>query len=52
MFELHLFIIWERALFKKDDILTDIQSNLTILNVYEIEWSKKYFKKKPISILR
>ena len=41
--ELHLFIIWENARYKQNEILDDIKKDLKILNVYDIEWSKESF---------
>ena len=41
--ELHLFIIWEKSLNKKDLILEDIKKKFIIRNVYEIKWSEKEF---------
>ena len=43
MGETHLFIIWENALYKKDEIIKDIKENFQILNIYKIEWSKENF---------
>ena len=41
--ELHLFIIWENARNKQNEILEDIKKNFKILNVYEVEWAKENF---------
>lgn len=41
--ETHLFIIWENALYKKDEILSDIKNRFSIINIYEMEWSKSKF---------
>ncbi len=41
--ELHLFILWENALYKKEDIMKDINEKFEILNVYNITWSKEKF---------
>lgn len=41
--ELHLFIIWENARNKQDEILEDIKQNFKILKVYDIEWAKENF---------
>lgn len=43
MQEIHLFILWQNALNKKDEILKDIRENFTILNVYKITWDKQEF---------
>lgn len=38
--ELHLFIIWERALYQKKQIIEDIGKNFKILNIYNIQWDQ------------
>jgi len=43
MKELHLFIIWENALYKKDEIIQDIKNNFTIIKIYNMSWSKELF---------
>ena len=43
MEELHLFIIWENALYKKDEILKDMEKNFEIIKKYNITWSKEKF---------
>ena len=43
MQEIHLFILWENALNKKDEILKDIKENFKILQVYQVTWSKEKF---------
>lgn len=43
MSELHLFIIWKNALNKKDEIINDIQKHFEIVEIYELEWSKKEY---------
>ena len=43
MGEVHLFIIWENALYKKDEIIKDIEENFEILATYKIQWSKEKF---------
>ncbi len=43
MSEIHLFILWENALSKKEEILEDIKKNFTIMQVYKITWSKEEF---------
>ena len=43
MKETHLFILWENALSKKDEILRDIEENFTIIQVFKITWSKDEF---------
>ena len=43
MEEVHLFIIWQNALDKKQEILEDINKNFEILRIYQIEWSKEIF---------
>lgn len=41
--ETHLFILWEKALYKKDEIISEIKRKFSIINMYEIEWSKEKF---------
>ena len=41
--EIHLFIIWSKALNKKKKILSDLANNFSILEVYNITWSKDFF---------
>lgn len=41
--ETHLFLIWEYARNKEFDILSDIATQFSILNVFDIEWSKETF---------
>lgn len=41
--EVHLFLIWEKARLKEKKILEDINIHFKILNVFNIEWSQKYF---------
>ncbi len=43
MEEVHLFIIWENALYKKEEIIKDIRENFEILSTYQIEWSLDNF---------
>ena len=43
MQELHLFIIWENALNKKDEILEDINKNFEVVKKYMIKWSLDKF---------
>ena len=43
MQEIHLFILWENALFKKQEILEDIKKSFDILAMYNITWSKEKF---------
>lgn len=43
MKEVHLFIIWENAREKENEILEDIKSNFTILGLYNITWSREKF---------
>lgn len=43
MQEIHLFILWENALFKKQEILEDMRKSFDILAMYNITWSKKKF---------
>lgn len=41
--ETHLFILWEKAIYKKEEILTEIQNKFSVINMYEVEWSKEKF---------
>lgn len=38
--ELHLFILWEKARNKQEEIINDIKQHLKIIECYEILWSK------------
>jgi len=42
---LHLFIIWEKSLSKKDIILEDLKNEYIIKEVYEIKWKETEFMK-------
>ena len=41
--EMHLFIIWKNGLYKKNEIIQDINDKLEIISIVEIEWSKDLF---------
>lgn len=41
--EYHLFIIWEKAQWKKEDILEDIKRGLTIVKIIDIMWDQSRF---------
>lgn len=41
--ETHLFILWENALYKKEEIIKEIKNKFNIINIYEIEWNKDKF---------
>lgn len=43
--ELHLFILWENALYKKQDILEHINEKFKIIKIYNIKWSDRNFIK-------
>lgn len=43
MGEIHLFIIWQNALNKREEILKDIEKSFKILKIYQIGWSKEKF---------
>ncbi|HRN97008.1 MAG TPA: RIO1 family regulatory kinase/ATPase [Candidatus Saccharibacteria bacterium] len=43
MSEYHLFIIWENARHKEDEILNDINSDFEIIYKINVRWSKKSF---------
>ena len=38
--EIHLFIIWNNAYYKLNEIISDISINFNILKQIEIIWSK------------
>ena len=41
--EIHLFILWSKANYERKVILSDIANKFTILDVYNISWSKNKF---------
>jgi hypothetical protein len=41
--EIHLFIIWEKALHKQAQIMADIESRFNIIGLYKIKWSDRYY---------
>lgn len=41
--ETHLFIIWENARTKQNEIIEDINKNFEIIRIYEMNWSKEKF---------
>ena len=41
--ELHLFIIWENARNKQEEIVNDIKEKFEIINIYDMNWSKNKF---------
>ena len=41
--ETHLFILWEKSLYKKDEIISEIKEKFKILKIYKMKWSEKYF---------
>ena len=41
--EIHLFILWSKANCERKIILSDIAGKFTILDVYNISWSKDKF---------
>ena len=43
--EIQLFLLWSTARNREQDILNKIKSQFKILEIYEIEWSEKNFKK-------
>ena len=43
MTEQHLFVLWENAREKEQEILKEIKAQFTVLKEYEIEWSKDRF---------
>ena len=43
MNEIHLVILWSKALYKKEKILLDIKEKFQILDIYNVSWSKAKF---------
>ena len=43
MKETHLFILWENARNKENEILDDIKKNFNIIGLYNIKWNKEKF---------
>ncbi len=41
--EIHLFIIWSKALNKKDEILNDLSKKFFIKRIFRVFWSKEKF---------
>ena len=41
--EVHIFIIWSKACFLKEKIISDLQSQFQILDIFKVTWDKKYF---------
>jgi len=41
--EIHLFIIWEKAQWKKADILRDISKDLEIIKIVDVKWPEEKF---------
>ena len=41
--EMHLFILWEKSLYKKDEIISQIKEKFKIIKIYNVKWSDKYF---------
>lgn len=41
--EMHLFIIWSNALYKKTEIIEDIKSRFDLLGMHTITWEKSHF---------
>lgn len=41
--ELHLFILWKNALYKKDEIINDMKSKFEIVNMYNLTWSNEKY---------
>lgn len=46
--ELHVFVLWAKARSAEKKIIEDIKNNFQIVEIYEIEWSKKHFKQNTI----
>tara|TARA_B100001250_G_scaffold213982_1_gene183546 strand:- start:27230 stop:28393 length:1164 start_codon:yes stop_codon:yes gene_type:complete len=43
MEEIHLFIIWSKAVNKEADIMSDLKERFDILSVYKVDWNKEKF---------
>lgn len=43
--EIHLFIIWENARDKQQQILDDIKNNFKIIRIFEMQWNKENFSR-------
>lgn len=43
MGETQLFILWENAQYKKDEIIEDIKNNFSIIRMYKVQWSSEKF---------
>ena len=43
--EIHLFIIWSKALNKKKKILSDLVEKFSVQEIYNITWSRDFFAK-------
>ncbi len=41
--EMHLFIIWSNALYKKAEIIEDIKSRFDLIGIHKITWEKSHF---------
>ena len=41
--EIHIFIIWEKARYKEDEIFNNLKKDFLIIDVIDIEWSKSLF---------
>ena len=39
----HIFIIWNKSLIKKNEIIHDVQSKFELKNIFEIIWSQNLF---------
>ncbi len=46
--EIHLFILWENALYKQKEILTKINEKFKIIKMYKIRWSEELFVKNLV----
>lgn len=42
--EIQLFILWDKARNKENEIINEIKNSFSILEIYEICWSKENFK--------
>src|SRR5262249_31668507 len=41
--QLHLFIVWNKGLYKAAEILEDLNSKFSILSLYTVHWSGEHF---------
>ncbi len=39
----HIFIIWNKSLIKKNEIIHDVKSKFELKNIFEMNWSQNLF---------